>query len=461
LEGLEVSEVMLSELERTKRIDSEFYKKENLQIIAFIKEKGCNNLVDLVSISDGNHMSISDKFSETGIPYYRGQDIHSFFIENAHPVYIDEKTFNQPALKRSHLQKDDLLLSIVGTIGKVSLVYSKNKSTCSCKLAILRSKGVFSSELLAIFLSSKYGQNQILKFIRGAVQMGLILEDMNQLFVPAFHNDFDKIIKDKIKLAYSKHEQSQTLYRQAEELLIETLKLKDFQPSQEGINIKSLKNSLFTTGRLDAEYYQPKYEEIINTIKSQNHDTLGNLVNIKKSIEPGSDVYSDEGIPFLRVSDFNKMSFSEAEKKLSLSFCKENKSLIDNLKPRKNTILFSKDGSVGTAFLVRKDENFITSGAILHLSVKDTNCVNPDYLTLVLNSELVQKQAERDAGGSIILHWRKEEIENVVVPIVSKEIQEQIAALVSESFALRGESEKLLEEAKGMVEREIEKGGVV
>ena len=34
-------------------------------------------------------------------------------------------------------------------------------------------------------------------------------------------------------------------------------------------------------------------------------------------------------------------------------------------------------------------------------------------------------------------------------------MQEQISALISESFILRRESERLLEEAKEMVEREI------
>ena len=84
--------------------------------------------------------------------------------------------------------------------------------------------------------------------------------------------------------------------------------------------------------------------------------------------------------------------------------------------------------------MLRKDEDLITSGAILHLTVKDKTQILPEYLTLVLNSKLVQMQAERDAGGSIILHWRVSEIENVVVPIIDYPIQEQIAALVEESF---------------------------
>ena len=77
---------------------------------------------------------------------------------------------------------------------------------------------------------------------------------------------------------------------------------------------------------------------------------------------------------------------------------------------------------------------------------------------MVLNTEVVQ-QADRDAGGSIILHWRISEIENVVVPVIDYKIQQQIAALIQESFTLRRESERLLAEAKDLVEREIDGGG--
>jgi restriction endonuclease S subunit len=90
------------------------------------------------------------------------------------------------------------------------------------------------------------------------------------------------------------------------------------------------------------------------------------------------------------------------------------------------------------------------------LTVKNKD-VLPEYLTLALNSKVVQQQAERDAGGSIILHWRINEIENVVVPVVDYKIQQQIAELIEKSFYLCGESKRLLNEAKDMVEKEIEK----
>lgn len=66
-------------------------------------------------------------------------------------------------------------------------------------------------------------------------------------------------------------------------------------------------------------------------------------------------------------------------------------------------------------------------------------------------------QAERDAGGSIILHWRVSEIESVVVPLIDYTKQQEIAELVEESFRLKNKSEELLETAKRAVEIAIEK----
>ena len=206
-----------------------------------------------------------------------------------------------------------------------------------------------------------------------------------------------------------------------------------------------------------AEYYQKKYEQIVSLISSLPHNTLNNIVQMAKSIEPGSKHYSEEeGLPFYRVSDYSKFGLSKPDKMLTNSFVTDNKTMIDELMPKEGTILFSKDGSVGTAYLLREDLDGITSGAILHLKVKNNKEILPEYLTLALNSKLVQMQAERDAGGSIILHWRKEEIEQVVVPIIDFKKQEQIAELVEESFKLKSESERLLEVAKKAVEIAIE-----
>ncbi len=460
LEGLEAVEILKSTLERTTRIDSEFYAKENILITKILEHHKTAFISELTKVSDGNHMAVSENFQESGIPYYRGQDIHHYFIEQSNPICIDEETFNTPNMRRSHLQKGDVLLSIVGTIGGVSLVSADKKQTCNCKLAILRPKNI-DGFYLSAFLKSKYGQNQVKKFTRGAVQMGLILEDMSQIAVPMLSDNFQLTVRSAIETGQLKLEQSKTTYTTAENILLAEIGLTDFTPSNDPVNIKTFSTSFATSGRLDAEYYQRKYEQVIEKITAQPHDTLENIVTIQKSIEPGSAHYAEEGLPFYRVADYSKFGVTTPNKYLSSDFVKENAAQLAKLQPKKGSILFAKDGSVGEAYHLTEDINGITSGAILHLRVKDETLVLPEYLTLALNSKLVQMQAERDAGGSIILHWRVSEIENVVVPIIPLPKQSEIAALITQSFALKKQSEHLLEVAKRAVEIAIEQDEAV
>lgn len=457
MDGLECKEIMRSELERTIRIDSEFYTKIAIHISEMLQINPHNSLTTYVNVSDGNHMGISEHFSDEGVPYYRGQDAGTFFIENSNPVCIDEKTFALPVMKRSHLKKGDVLLSIVGTIGSLSLVYSDRNATCSCKLAILRPNDNKKAELLATFLSCKYGQAQIARFTRGAVQKGLILEDMDQLIVPIFGDRVIEAINNTIQSAYQLQGKAEICYHDAEKNLLSSLNIQIKDQTIPVIAEKSFAESFMRTGRLDAEYYQPKYDSLFEAIEQFACKPLGGssgIVTIKKSIEPGSDAYQNEGIPFVRVSDVSKFEVSEPELFLSDDVIENAESLF----PQKDTILFSKDGSVGIAYKVEEDMRIITSGALLHLTVRDTDTVLPDYLTLVLNSPIVQLQAERDANGAIIQHWKPSEIEKVVIPVLDMSIQREISDKVQESFALRHKSKELVEYAKHAVEMAIEQG---
>ena len=323
----------------------------------------------------------------------------------------------------------------------------------NCKVTL---KNGINPYIVSTFLNSHHGQNQINRFKTITGQPNINMSLIKSLLIPSFSEKIANSIEQVIRDSETKREGSFNKYEQAEQLLLQEIGLENFTPSKEPVNVKSFQESFGNSARLDAEYYQVKYEEVVEHIKSADYERLTNLVKINKSIEPGSKNYTDEGLPFVRVADYDKFGLSTPDKYLTSEFCKKNAELIKKLKPKKETILFSKDGSVGTAYMLRKNADFITSGAILHLTIKDKTKIIPEYLTLALNSKLVQMQAERDAGGSVILHWRVSEIENVVVPIINIDKQEEIAELVEESFKLKKQSEHLLEVAKTAVETAIE-----
>ena len=456
MDGLEIGEMQLSDLERTTRIDAEFYNKENLTVASLLNNVAFHLITDFFTISDGNHMSISEVFQEEGIPYYRGQDIYNTFIEEATPICIDEDTYHHPHMLRSHLRNGDVLMSIVGAIvGNSAIVSTDSPATCSCKLAIIRPKfnGVLP-EFLLMFIKTKYGQNQIQKFKRGAAQTGFLLEDFDQILLPRDSFQFQTEIKHVVGLARNAVVSGDQSYSQAEKLVLSSINYEDVEKEPILATVKSLKNSFLDSGRLDAEYYQPKYDLLFDAIGEFACKSLGEIVIMKKSVEPGSEAYQNEGIPFVRVSDVSKFELAKPELFLPNDIIEN----VESLFPHKDTILFSKDGSVGIAYKVEEDMQIITSGALLHLTVRDTDAVLPDYLTLVLNSPIVQLQAERDVNGAIIQHWKPSEIEKVVIPILDMSIQREISEKVRESFALRRKAKELLEYAKQAVEMAIEQG---
>jgi hypothetical protein len=464
LKGLEISIVNLSDVffdNENKRIDSEYFKKQYLDFF-----KNVPNLKPLESFAKEGYRvvyentKIADKEEaiKYNYPYFlQAADLKTPFIKQDNLFYVDNAEWER--YPKGRIKKGEILIEVKGKIDKVAIVPDDfpEKTLVTGSLFKLTVNDNISKHVLLTYLISKYGVAFKDRFKTNLLISYVSKPDLYRIPVPVFTINFQKEIDKLFGLLFSTKQKSQTCYSQAENLLLETLNLKDFQLSQETVNVKNFSNSFGSSGRLDAEYYQLKYEQVVNRIKTTDYDQLANIVKIKKSIEPGSSVYADEGLPFVRVSDYNKFGLSTPDKYLTDDFCKENAEQIKKLKPKKETILFSKDGSVGTAYMLREDADFITSGAILHLTIKDKNKIIPEYLTLALNSKLVQMQAERDAGGSIILHWRVSEIEKVVVPIIDFDKQREIADLVEESFQLKKQSEHLLEVAKTAVEMAIEK----
>jgi len=73
-----------------------------------------------------------------------------------------------------------------------------------------------------------------------------------------------------------------------------------------------------------------------------------------------------------------------------------------------------------------------------------------------INLVVGQLQVERDAGGSIIAHWKPDQIKAMQIPILPEKMQEKIAELVRESHDARAKAKHLLEDAKRKVEELIE-----
>ena len=144
---------------------------------------------------------------------------------------------------------------------------------------------------LSIFLQSYYGRIQTSRLPIGSVQQHIFLWQINNLVIPLFGKAFQSSTEDTYREALSLLRQADIAYEEAEALLISELGLADWQPKRQTKSVRDFSDA-WGAGRIDAEYYQPKYDDIVNAIKgySGGWDTLGNLVRLKdRNFKPDDD----------------------------------------------------------------------------------------------------------------------------------------------------------------------------
>ena len=461
---MQFSIVLLSQLRSIKsfRLDAEYYhpsaieyEKKIVQVFngQSIKSIGCK----VVSGPFGSSLK-SESYLNKGIPFIRISDLRNFLISNKKLIYISEE--NNKRLSSSMLNVGDIVLSKVANIGVTSIVTSDigicNISENNIGIRMPKGMSCQNKSFIVTYLNSIPGQNQILRARSGNVQPKLNVIDIEEVKIPDVSNDLAQLVHNNFERSKNLKQALEIKYQQAQDLLLAELGLGDWQPKHQLWCEKDYSDTV-VAGRIDAEYYQPKYDEIINAITeysitnySTPPPTLGDLATIKKSIEVGSSEYLNEGIPFIRVSNINPFEITE-EKYISEELYNQ----IITHQPKKGEILLSKDATPGIAFhLDKTPKKMIPSGGILRLKLKTDN-INGEYLTLVLNSLLTKEQANRDVGGSVIMHWRPEQVSRVVIPILPKDKQLEIQEKVIESFELRARSKKLLDNAKLAVEMAI------
>ncbi|MDR0606009.1 MAG: restriction endonuclease subunit S, partial [Bacteroidales bacterium] len=123
-----------------------------------------------------------------------------------------------------------------------------------------------------------------------------------------------------------------------------------------------------------------------------------------------------------------------------------------------NDILVSMSGTIGLSCVVKEKEQIVINQRIMKISSKN---YNPHILSMLLNSIVGKYQLERIGTGGVQTNISSTDIKNIIIPIIDKESQQQIAELIEKSFYLCGESKRLLNEAKDMVEKEIEKNVMI
>ncbi|MGL5878295.1 MAG: N-6 DNA methylase, partial [Xenococcaceae cyanobacterium] len=458
MDGLEIIEVLFSKTLENKdfRIDSEFHRKPPVQNPNYHYV----NVEETLTLSQyGISMEMNEDGDGTKI--YRMNEIHNMLCDTEVSKFAN---ITPEEIKAFKLEDRDILFNrtnsfeFVGRTGLFKKFSNEDLVFASYLIRVRTDENKILPEYLVTFLNSSLGVWDVKRRARISInQSNVNAQELAAVKIPLLDVKFQVKLKQIFEQAHQDRLEAIYIYQQAEELLLSELGLQDWQPTDENIAIKSFTESFGKSARLDAEHYQPKYEQAEKAIEESGLiiQKLGDLIH---PIQNGFDYrdFIDVGTPYIRVGDIKQGTINvEDAAKVLITIADVNKPI----KLQVGDILFTRKGSFGNSAVVDEQSlNAIISSEIMlvRLTSKSNTMILPEYISLFLNSKFGYLQVERRVHGVAYYSISQDDLADISIPIMPLSKQREIVQKIKSSFELKERSKQLLEIAKTGVEKAIE-----
>ncbi|MYH80710.1 restriction endonuclease subunit S [Candidatus Poribacteria bacterium] len=309
---------------------------------------------------------------------------------------------------------------------------------------------IVTPEYLTAFLNTKYGIIDIKRRARHSInQSNVNLEEVKRIEIPLLCNQLQGEITLSFNKAFDSIQASEAVYNNAQTLLLSELGLSNWQPEHRLTFVKSFSDTE-STGRIDAGYFQPKYDDIVDAIKnySGGWDTLKNLAQVKDTnFNPDAET-EYKYIELANIGSNGEITDCVVEQGEDLPTRARRKVAAGDV------IVSSIEGSLESIALITEEYDNALCSTGFHVIQSDV--LNSKVLLVLLKSIVGQLQLKKRCSGTILTAINKVECSKIALPKIKKDKQSEIEQNVDESFNLREHAKDLLECAKRAVEIAIE-----
>lgn len=456
--GLECSEVLLSttkERNNTFRIDSHYFEKEYLKLNKKLKQFPHWYLKDIVSkpIQTGHTPSMkTDSFYGGEIALIKTDNLHENNIGQVFSDYLSSS--GNALIARTELQEDDIITTIIGAteevIARSALVLPEHlPANINQNIAQIRvNKQIALPEYINAYLNSKFGRMYLRYLSRQTEQVNLNCQEVGLTIIPKFTKLFQQNIKICTVKANELQKHAEKLYIESESVLLSTLGMTEFMPTEKAVTIKSFSKSFGSSGRLDAEYFQKKYDRYESIIKSRSEGWTTireKFVHIKNKCDRTLPTYK-----YIEIGDINVGSGSASANEIEKRYLPDNAKIITSV----GDVLVSTVRPNRGAIAILDIDGCLVSGAFTVLREKSD--YPKETLQVLLRSPIYRDWMLRFNVGTSYPVIKDDDVLNIPLPHISDAVNQQIAKKVRKSFELRHQSEQLLKNTKHAVEMAIE-----
>lgn len=214
--------------------------------------------------------------------------------------------------------------------------------------------------------------------------------------------------------------------------------------------------------RLEASVFDVEAKQVRETIRLGKYGTVhlyGDDGIIKTAYYPGwmqrsrlKRIYCDKqyGEGFYLPSQMTDV-YPIADKYISrLANCN-----MDELRLKKDTLLLTRSGTIGSvSYVSRTLDRKVFSDDVIRISFKKEYDLG--YVYTFLKSKVGNLILRTNGYGSVITHIEPDHLAEIQIPNAPIEIRKHINELIAQSYALRDESNEMIDEATKLIVQELQ-----
>lgn len=374
-------------------------------------------------------------------------------IDDTDIIYIPESENNKNL--DTYLEKGDVVLSKTAyPAASIVQLDRCNVSQDTVAIKLKKSENIDGASLV-VFLNTKYGLEQMRRWFTGNIQMHLNLTDCKGIFIP----DLGDCLRKSVSLVFwnslSMLDEAKEIYNSAESLLLSEIELEGFVPRVDNLNTKAYSESFLLSGRLDSEYYLPKYDDYSRLVSSYK----GGVQPLSEACNLKDKNYSPEDNQEYQYIELSNIGNSGEITGCTLSHGKDLPSRARRIVRANDVVVSSIEGSLESCAIVPKayDGALCSTG----FYVVSSKGINSETLLILFKSKPIQAILKQNCSGTILTAINKTDFLNIPIPLIDENVQKEIQAKLKESIVQREKSESLLKIAKRAVEIAIEQDEII
>ena len=416
------------------------------------------HLETILNIGSARRVHAKD-WRTVGIPFYRAREIGKLaddgFVDNE--LYIDQSLYEEFSSSGIPLPKD-LMVTAVGTLGKVYIVKDKDKFYYKDgSVLCLANKYGLCAEYLKMVIESPSFKMQYKQESQGTTVATLTMVRLQKYFIPLPPLQEQYRIVKKLAELLPQIDKYSKVQNQLDEL---NTTIKGFirksilqkaiqgklvpQIAEEGTaqelleQIKTEKQKLFKEGKLkksalnesvifrgdDNKYWEKKVttcecidEDIpFDVPESWAWVRLETILNTGSARRVHAKDWRQAGIPFYRAREIGKLAddgFVDNELYIDLSLYEDFSS---SGVPLPNDLMITAVGTLGKVYIVKESDKFYyKDGSVLCLANKYGLCA--EYLKMVIESPFFKGQYRQESQGTTVATLTMVRLQKYFIPI--------------------------------------------